>query len=349
MITIAKTQVALDFYRQMHKRILLGKFANNKIPGVRQLAEEAGVSVPSVMEGIDLLEDRNVVWRRQGSGIYVNTLDKRQLSVTVLQSDYPSPRFEMLNRAVAYLCEQRGYCFCRKIISSSPNDIGGLPDFSDVIVYIAPSHALKPLWLAEVEARCGMMILMDKCPGYLALDTISIDGENMVLQALNYLYNKGHRHIWYLHNSPNVYDVIIRYFAAARWAVDHDVKLEHIDCGIKPGDDGYAQALEVVTPRLKGAKVKPTAMLAINDVGSLMAKQACADAGLAVPNDVSIVGLSDCPEAEAAQLTVVADRQEDFIEALDSLIRKRLYEKCGEIMNISITGVLIERKSVKHI
>ncbi len=346
---IAKTQIAFDFYRQLHKRILLGKFKDNKIPGVRQLAEEAGVSVPSVMDGINLLEQRNVVWRRQGSGIYINDPKQRQLEVTVLQADYPSLRFEMLNDAVKQLCRQNNFRYNRHIVPMIPDKITDIPDFSDAIVYIAPTHPLKPLWLAEVDARCGVMVLMDKHPGYLALDSIFIDGEAMILQAFEYLHAHGHRHVWYLHNSPNVYDVIIRYFAAARWAADHEVKLDHIDCQIAPGEDGYAKALGIVAPRLRQAKVKPTALLAINDAGALMAYQACIEAGLRVPEDISIIGLNDAAEVGERGITVIADRQKDFTQALDTLIKRRIHDKCGENLNMKIPGVLIERQSVKKI
>ena len=43
MMQVAKTQVAVNFYRKLHKRMLLESFRNNKIPGVRKLAKEAGV------------------------------------------------------------------------------------------------------------------------------------------------------------------------------------------------------------------------------------------------------------------------------------------------------------------
>jgi|GEM_PF-3411074 len=347
MITIAKTQVAINFYRQMHKRILLGKFKNDKIPGVRQLAEEAGLSVPSVMEGIDLLEEKNVVWRRQGSGIYINGLDQRQLEVTVLQADYPSGRFEMLNRAVEQLCTQKNYCYERRIVPVTPLDYRTLPDFADVIIYIAPAQALNPLWLAEVENRCGILILLDKHPGNLDIDAIAIDNKSMVLQALDYLYARGHSHIWYLHNSPEIYDVVIRYFAAARWAVDHDVRLEHLDCHVASGDDGYRKAMDTLILRLQQADHVPTAILAINEAGSLAAVHAAEQCGRLVPGNLSVIGLNDSPEVAGVGITVVADQQKDFMRALDVLIRKRIYEKCGQVLNLKIPGLLVERQSVR--
>ncbi len=347
MVQITKTQVSVDFYRQLYKRTLLERFKNNKIPGIRKLAEDADVSIPSVMDGIDLLERRNVVLRKHGSGIYINDITNRQLSITVLQSDYPSIRYEMLNNSVKQLCRHKKFYYDHNIISGYPTDLEGVPDFSDVIVYIAPSHSLNLFWLAKVEARCGVLVLMDKYPGDFAMDSISLDNESMITQAMQYLYENGHRNIWYLESSPKVYDIFERYYTASKWALLHDIELKHVDCGLKSGEDGYLKGLNVLHELLKTEK-KPTAILAINDASSLAARQAVINGGLTT-DDISVIGLNDTAEIAKQGLTVVADCQDDFSNALDQLIKERIYEKIGEKLNIRIPGKLIERNSVKNI
>lgn len=350
---ILKSQVSRIFSRQLRKRIIIQNHAGKKLSNVRKLASDSGLSVPTVLESIKQLEDDGIIRRRQGSGIFVNEIKERKLEVTVLQADYPGYRYEMLTKVVSDYCTRKRFNFNKKIVSLMPESSEELPNFSDVIIYIAPSHPLKPTWLAELDSRCGILAIMDKCPSYVAIDSISIDGEKMIITALEYLFNNGHRDIWYVHNSPNVYDVVIRYFVAAKWAVENGINLSHIDCGVKPGEDGYTKGLSELTKRLKETKRQPSALLTINDVGSLMALEACKINGIKVPEEISIAGLNDCPEAQKSDppLTVVAAPEEAFANALDDLIQKRIFHKDNQKDNfhLKVKGDLIKRKSVKNI
>jgi DNA-binding LacI/PurR family transcriptional regulator len=50
---------------------------------------------------------------------------------------------------------------------------------------------------------------------------------------------------------------------------------------------------------------RPTALLAMSDELAIGALQAAADRGLAVPDDVSVIGFDDTPAAADAQLTTI--------------------------------------------
>ncbi len=346
-----KSQLSKIFSRELRKRILFDSFENGKLPNVRELARNADLSVPTVLDSLRSLEQEGILYSRQGSGVYINDIHSRRLSITALKADYDSSRLEMFTQSVGEYCRLHHHKFQRFNVPIIPEKYDQIPGFSDVIVYVAPSHPLEPVWLGELDQRCGVLVIMDKSPDYLALDSIAPDGESMIVQALEYLYRNGHQKIWYIQNSPKVYDVIIRYYVAAAWAVERGIHLTHIDCNVAPGEDGGEKCRQTLLRELRNPETPPTALLTINEVGALMALRACRESNRSVPGDISIIGLNDSSELVSAEppITTVSDLPSRFTEALDRLIQNKLYRKSHEHIRIKIPGVLIERESVKNI
>jgi GntR family transcriptional regulator len=54
------------------QRILDGDFADDRIPAETELAAELGVSRTTIRDALSRLENEGVVYRRQGSGTFVN-------------------------------------------------------------------------------------------------------------------------------------------------------------------------------------------------------------------------------------------------------------------------------------
>ncbi|MBZ9653972.1 FadR/GntR family transcriptional regulator [Phyllobacterium lublinensis] len=86
-------------YRQVADQIRTliedGKFAvGERLPGERELAEELGVSRPTVREALIALEVEGLVHIRMGSGIYVTGQQREKQSLT--QSDDLEGPFELL-------------------------------------------------------------------------------------------------------------------------------------------------------------------------------------------------------------------------------------------------------------
>jgi DNA-binding transcriptional regulator YhcF (GntR family) len=343
-----KPSIISGVSRKLRKEIQTGLFGDkDRLPPVRELASRMDLSVPTILDGIKQLERQGVVRRRQGSGVYVKPLSERNLEVTVLQPDYPSSRWELLSNAVADMCQRQSFNFARRIVPLEPVDETGLPEFSDVLVYMAPSNPLQPYWLAAALERCQLLVIMDQMISYLAADSISVDGLQMACVALEHLAELGHRRVAYVHSSADLYETLIRYSTAAARAVELGIEMKRVNCNMQPGGDAEDLAYWAVMDEIKKGAFGFTAMLVENFAGAVGTLRACQDIGISVPEEISIVGLNDEPAALACDppLTVVADSEDGFTRALEVMIEERVMKRQAEYMHILVPGKLIVRGS----
>jgi DNA-binding LacI/PurR family transcriptional regulator len=187
----------------------------------------------------------------------------------------------------------------------------------DGIVVIAPIAEVDP---AEIVQLCGetpfMMIDVVASPG---VHSVAVDQVHGARLATQHLVGLGHRRICEI-SGP------------LRW---HDARLRHETwlttlraSGITPGpsveSDWTAAGGYAATQRLLGSGVAFTALFGGNDQMALGAIRALRDAGLRVPEDVSVVGFDDVPEAAFFDPPLTTVHQ-DFValgqEAVDGLTK----------------------------
>jgi DNA-binding LacI/PurR family transcriptional regulator len=187
----------------------------------------------------------------------------------------------------------------------------------DGIVMIAPIAEVDP---AEIAQLCGttpfMMIDVVPSPG---VHSVAIDQIHGARLATQHLIGLGHRRVCEI-SGP------------LRW---HDARLRHETwratlgaSGITPGpcveSDWTAAGGYAAAQRLLGSGVEFTALFGGNDQMALGAIRALRDAGLRVPEDVSVVGFDDVPEAAFFDPPLTTVHQ-DFValgqEAVDVLTK----------------------------
>jgi DNA-binding LacI/PurR family transcriptional regulator len=160
----------------------------------------------------------------------------------------------------------------------------------DGIVMIAPIAEVDP---AEIIERCGAtpFMMIDIVPSP-AVHSVAFDQAHGARLATQHLIGLGHRRLCEI-SGP------------LRW---HDARMRHETwratlqaSGIAPGpsveSDWTAAGGYAAAQRLLGSGVEFTALFGGNDQMALGAIRALRDAGLRVPEDVSVVGFDDVPEA----------------------------------------------------
>lgn len=139
---------------------------------------------------------------------------------------------------------------------------------------------------------------------------LTIDHKAAARLALTHLLEHGHRDIAFLKGHKNSSDT------TTRWAAICDIAKE-VGIHIRPGLTAQIET-DLATPELgyPGAKQLLarkqhfTALFAFNDISAIGAIQAFQEAGLRVPEDVSVVGFDDIPLAVIfkPELTTVSQR-----------------------------------------
>jgi LacI family transcriptional regulator len=130
---------------------------------------------------------------------------------------------------------------------------------------------------------------------YYGLDSVAAQYDDATKELMSYLFSLGHRRIAMIygvggHELAN--DRLLPYQASLKTAgIPFDDSLVQ-KCGptIRDGYEACKKLLKL--------EVRPTAIIAINDLLAIGALRAAADLNLRIPNDLSVIGYDDIPMAD---------------------------------------------------
>jgi LacI family transcriptional regulator len=186
--------------------------------------------------------------------------------------------------------------------------------------------------------------------GHLTVSNVTnliLDQKHAARLALTHLIDLGHRDIAFMKGQPTSSD------AATRWASICSV-CEELDIRIRPElvvqihDDlatpqlGYPFAKELI-----GRGHHFTAIFAYNDLSAIGAIWALQDAGIRIPEDVSVVGVDDVPIASFSNpaLTTVRQPLEQMGRIAARTLIDRIENRCEFQPEIVIEPELVVRAS----
>jgi len=138
---------------------------------------------------------------------------------------------------------------------------------------------------------------------------ITLDHKLAARLALKHLLDLGHEEIAFLKGHPSSSDSATRWSAICEIAAELGIRIRpeltvQIDSTVSTPDLGYPFAKQLL------ARHQPfTALFAYNDVSAIGAIWAFKEAGLRVPDDISVVGFDDIPGAAYANPGLTTVRQ----------------------------------------
>jgi DNA-binding LacI/PurR family transcriptional regulator len=144
--------------------------------------------------------------------------------------------------------------------------------------------------LALMQQRQNVpMVLIDSYEPTGALDAVLIDNAQGVELAINHLVHLGHRHIGlvgYNRHSPPSFQERYRAYCAA--LAQHGIEQRYVAESHHSISDAYR-----ATQQLLHTSPAITAIFGCMDLAAFGAMNACLDAGLRVPEDISIMGFDN--------------------------------------------------------
>jgi len=149
-------------------------------------------------------------------------------------------------------------------------------------------------------------------PGHKVLPGVTnivLDHQHAARSALNHLLELGHRDIAFMKGQPFSSDSEHRWQAICQVAAELKIELKpeltvQIDIDDPTPQLGYPFAKQLLQ-----RKVPFTALFAYNDISALGAIRAFQEAGLRVPQDISVVGFDDIQGAAYSNPTLTTVRQ----------------------------------------
>lgn len=273
---------------------------------IRDVAARAGVSVATVsrvLNGKELVREETSaqVLEAARSLHYVPNVAARSLSIRRSQTigivlpEVHGEFFSEVIRGIDVAARHQGYHI---LVSGSHSDVGEMMDVVDAmrgrvdgLVVMAPDIAVDSL-----RNHLPLVLLNSNDQRY---DAITIDNYGGARAMMRHLASLGHTHIAFICGPKHNADARERsrgYRQSMRGSKIVELRGDFTEAS------GYAAARDIaaMSPR-------PTAIFASNDSMAIGALGALAEAGLSVPNDITVVGFDDIPIARyvAPPLTTV--------------------------------------------
>lgn len=192
-----------------------------------------------------------------------------------------------------------------------------------------------------------------KIPMVAICRTVLVDAPNVTTDeagametAMSYLLENGHKKICVIEGGPNLDSTRLRHRGWVSAAGKY---------GIDPGDIPFVGGTYRYASGYRGAKEllkhQPTAILCFNDEMAFGAREAIIEAGLSVPDDVSLIGFDnwDLSGYSNMKLTTVERNMGEIAKEGTRILLRRLDEGIVDNRRVFLDNKLIIRESVKNL
>ena len=158
---------------------------------------------------------------------------------------------------------------------------------TDGIVVVAPDERSDVVpGLVDLGLKVALVSSSTPVEG---VPYLTIDNRAGVGLALDHLYDLGHRHIAYLGHGRTRHNTRERFEAYRDWMTAHDLPTPDLEFLADQIPDQEEEGLR----RCLSGPDRPTAILAFNDDVAVKVLEVARSLGIALPNELSVVGIDD--------------------------------------------------------
>jgi DNA-binding LacI/PurR family transcriptional regulator len=194
------------------------------------------------------------------------------------------------------------------------------------------------------------LVIVHSFPADLEFNSITVNQEKGMRDAMAYLLGLGHRRIAYVSGAAGFSFTLKRGIwkeeiekAGGQYFKQDDIVVERPDFGA-----GVETTHEAVLKYLKDGN-RPTAIFTANDIMALGVIAALNDMGLRVPEDVSLMSHDNTLLAKSYNLTCVDMKIKSVAIAAMDLMEYALHGSDSTPRHVSITPSIVVRKSCRQI
>ena len=350
----APTRKNHELYQWLLRKIQSGAYEHLRFPGERVLAKQHNVSRTTVRHALRDLQANGYITSTERFSRHVPADKFRKLKFLWLSStplDMESPsrlkNFEMLQRRI----NCRGDELVSEILHFDASDIriiDSLGDYDGIVLSGIFSQSILPE-IRNALKKCHNVVSIQNA-GDIATASCSTNNWMIGEIAASYLLDCGFEHIAVLGISPtlNRNYFIERINGFISYCMKHAQDPKTFQMVLAKNKKSLQDPTSVVLPLYKqGVR----AIFAITDHLAIKCIQALTQAGVKVPENISVLGCDNLESGADAPvpLTTFSHPYEEITE----FILEKLYENLKghrrkEPVHISISPKLVERKSVRH-
>ena len=337
---------------------------------IKEIAQRCGVGVSTVSRAINDHSDINPATKKRIMDViretgYIPNNSARNLKridakcIGVLVKGITNPFFAPMIEFIEQETEKKGYALVLRHVEAYENEVDVALELEKEkrlrgIIFLGGSYKhsaekVKQLNVPVIFATIGSDISEDLNRN--AYSTVSVDDALESRKMVEYLIGLGHRRIAILsegNEEPSI--VRLRFEGYLDALKRHDIEIDnslikYVDKRIYTMENGYETTKALIE---SGAQF--TALFCISDVLAVGALRALADAGIRVPEDVSVAGFDgqELAQYTIPRLTTIKQPLLDISEETMRLLFDLIEEKRGH-KHLIFPGELIEAESTKKI
>ncbi len=325
----------------------------SRLPSVRQLMREFGVSQATVDRALQDLKAAGLIESRAGSGLYkLSPADRanRSLRIGLALYDYPTPVTGFIEKAFGSALAARGHEL-RKIVYPWDRRLGSYLAKGplDALLILPTNERLTGEEIVSLGNIRIPWVMLNVVPRSLPLDAVGGDNELGGAMAAEYFIRQGHRNLAVIGTEPPGQQVEERIDGFRKRVELAGLPTPLILRGeIVQGESSCVKAHELLSAQLRREPDRFTALFMTSFGCEQGAYKAFHDAGVRLPDEVSLIGFDDMPEVGyfIPGLTVVTQNYTVWAEEALKIIQTRLGGEAGGIRQVIVPPLAVERESV---
>jgi len=353
--TVPKYRQVKDYVLMQIENNELGK--DGRIPSESEFSKLLDVSSITVRKALNDLVNEGVIYRIRGKGSFVSeqkapAAEKSLDYVTFIISGnemHNSSYMQIMKGIQSFL----GQHDCKLMMEFVENDfekeqelVGKLiqSDQRGLLIYSADPNAARG-YLNELRKKSIPFVLLDRIPSGFSVDCITCNNQDGAYEAVEYLIDKGHQKIGFAAYDFYLNTEVERYNGYRRAMLDASLTPQE-ELSFFQHDLDYAELADQIN------QGNLTALFCANDRRALEVIDRLTQAGIQIPDQVSVMGFDDFESSKFAKVPLSTVKQN--FEALGYEGAKLLFEKSTQNASsphkkILISTELVLRDSVKEI
>jgi DNA-binding LacI/PurR family transcriptional regulator len=267
---------------------------------------------------------------------------KRTYTIGVIAQEIGDVYGAMVISGVEQYLRERNYFFLTVIHRHDPRL---LQTYSQLLV----SRGVEGIITVDTSLEHHLALPTVAIAGHKRMDRVTniiLDHRHAVLLALRHLVDLGHKRFAFMKGPPSSADTEARWQAICEVSGELGIEMglqlaPKTEIGATP-EPGYQATKELLaTSRCF------TALFAYNDLCAIGAIRALDEAGLRVPEDVSVVGFDDIPGASYSvpSLTTVRQPMQEMGQLAARTLLDQLENRASYVEEIAVEPELIVRQS----
>jgi LacI family transcriptional regulator len=214
---------------------------------------------------------------------------------------------------------------------------------TDGLLLVAP--LVPATYIEALRDQDFPYVLIDQADATESSSVVEATNWQGAYEATQYLIQLGHTRIAFIKGSPAVRSAADRLQGYKAALADYGISaLEEL---VIEGDFQQQTGYESAKRLLQNLQPLPTAIFASNDLSAFGAMDAAREYGLRIPEDISIVGFDDIPQASSVypKLTTVHQPLEQMGQVAAKMLLERIKDQSKGPQRIALATELIIRDS----